>query len=311
MNRISHILVVVDPSEDGAQAAVDKAGHLAASLHASLELLICDIQSAHETDALSLRARTTSASTTRLLDLLDALAAPLRARGTEVTVRVIHGNSLHESLLEYLHGSNADLVIKDTHHHSLARRTLLRNTDWYLARECPVPLLLTKNKAWSPRPIIMAAVDPGQPSERAAALDRDILRGAAFLAGSLQGELHVIHTFVPAAFAAVVAAGGRSTTREYSEALQIENSFRRAQIEHFVGGFGLVPEQVHIEMGTPEDCLAGTVTKYRTDVMVMGSSLHGRWHRMVVGSTASTILESLPCDIFIIRSADGARPVIL
>jgi hypothetical protein len=34
--------------------------------------------------------------------------------------------------------------------------------------------------------------------------------------------------------------------------------------------------------------------------MVMGASSHGRWHRMLVGSTLSTVLESLPCDIIVI-----------
>jgi len=46
MNRISHILVVVDPSTKGRQAAVDKAAYLARCGHATVELLICDIPSA-------------------------------------------------------------------------------------------------------------------------------------------------------------------------------------------------------------------------------------------------------------------------
>jgi nucleotide-binding universal stress UspA family protein len=40
------------------------------------------------------------------------------------------------------------------------------------------------------------------------------------------------------------------------------------------------------------------------DVVVIGASAHGRWHRMIVGSTTATILESLPCDILIVRPAD-------
>jgi hypothetical protein len=45
MNRIGHILVIVDPSEADRQAAVDKAAVLARCLNASIELLICDIDS--------------------------------------------------------------------------------------------------------------------------------------------------------------------------------------------------------------------------------------------------------------------------
>jgi universal stress protein E len=309
MNRISHILVVVDPSVVGQQAAVDKAAHLARCLHASVELLICDIESALDDDVVTLQARKTPPSNTQLLDLLDALAAPVRAQGTEVTVRIIYGKSLHDSLLDYLRGSNADLVVKDTHNHSIAKQTFLRNTDWHLTRGCPVPLLLTKKQVWAQPPMIMAAVDSNQANESAAALDRDILYGAASLAGRLMGDLHVIHTFVPTAFAAVVAAGGRSTTREYSEALQAEISFRYCQMEHLVRAYGVTREHLHVEMGTPEDCMTQTVRKYRTDVMVMGASSHGGWHRMVVGSTASTVLESLPCDILVVRPSDPVQAI--
>jgi universal stress protein E len=309
MKRINLILVVVDPTASGSQSAVDKAGLLAQQLGASVELLICDIESALDDDVVTLRAHQMPASNTQLLDLLDALAAPVRARETEVTVRLIYGKSLHDSLLDYLRGSNADLVVKDTHHHSIAKRTLLRNTDWHLARGCPVPLLLTKKKAWGQPPVIMAAVDPNQANIRAAALDRDILSGAASLAGRLGADLHVIHTFIPAAFATVVAAGGQIMTREYSEAVEVENSFRYCQIEHLVRIFGVTRAHLHVEMGTPEDCLADTVRRYCTDVMVMGASSHGRWHRMVVGSTAATIIESLPCDFLIVRPSDDAQAI--
>jgi universal stress protein E len=309
MNRINHILVVVDPTASGAQSAVDKAGLLAHGLGATVELLICDIESALNDSAVPLHSHEVPLSNTQMLDLLDTLAAPLRAQGTEVTLRVIYGKSLHDSLLDYLRGTNADLVVKETHHHSLAKRTLLRNTDWHLTRRCPMPLLLTKKRAWGRPPVIMAAVDPNHESEKAAALDRDILSSAASLAGRLTGDLHVIHTFIPTAFAAAVAAGGRSMTREYSEAVQVENSFRYCQIERLVSTYGVTQAHLHVEMGTPEDCLMDTVTKYHTDVMVMGASSHGRWHRMVVGSTAATILESLPCDFLIVRPSDDAQAI--
>ena len=309
MNQISHILVVVDPSVVGRQAAVDKAALLARRLGASVELLICDIESALDDEVLTLHAHKTPASNTQLLDLLDALADPMRGQGIDVTVRAIYAKSLYDSLLDYIRGSNADLVVKDTHHHSFAKRTFLKNTDWHLMRGSPVPLLLTKKKAWGQPPVIMAAVDPIHADERVAALDRDILKWAASLTGRLTGELHVIHTFVPSAFAAAVAAGRQRMTAEYSEALQVENSYRFRQIEHLVSAYGVTQEHLHVEMGTPEDCLSQTVTQYCTDVLVMGTSSHGRLHRMIVGSTVAALLESMPCDILIVGPFDDAQAI--
>jgi universal stress protein E len=308
VNRVSHILVIVDPSA-GRQAAVDKAALLARCLNASVELLICDIASAHDDHRVIPHPHTAPPSNTQLLDLLETLAAPLRAQGTEVALRIIYGKSLPDSLVDYLPDSKADLVVKDTHHHSFARRTFLRNTDWHLSRACTVPLLLTKAKPWISLPIIMAAVDPNHANPRVAALDREILSNAATLTGRLKGDMHVIHTFVPTAFGTVIAAGGRSTTLEYSDALRAENSFRYSQIEQFVRAYGVAPEHLHVEMGTPEDCLSHLVAKSCADVVVIGASSHGRWHRMIVGSTTATILESLPCDILIVRPADETQPI--
>jgi universal stress protein E len=307
MNQICHILAVVDPTKIGRQAAVEKTALLAGCLGASVELLVCDIESALDDAALSRHTHTTPPSDTQLLDLLDDLAAPLRDQGIVVTVRAIYGKSLPDSLLDYIRGSNADLVVKDTHQHTLAKRIFLRNTDWYLTRGCPVPLLLTKKKEWGRPPVIMAAVNPDHANERVAALEREILYRAASLAGQLNGDLHVIHTFVPTAFAAIVATGRLRMDALYSETLQLENSYIVRQVEHLVSAYGVTQKRLHVAMGTPKDCLSQTAMKYRTDVMVMGTSSHGRWHRMVVGSTAATLIESTPCDMLIVRPFDGTR----
>jgi universal stress protein E len=295
MNRIGHIIVVVNPSAGVSQAAVDKASVLARRLDASVELLICDIETAHEDDLIQLTPRRPAPSSSEFLDLLDQLAAPLRAVGITVKGRTIYGKSLHDSLLSYLCKTRADLIVKDTHHHCLAKRTLLRNTDWYLAHRCPVPVLFTKNTKWAPLPTIMAALGPKGGSACSAELDRQILNCAASLAGGLKGGLHVIHTYVPMALARARNFGG-----ELAAELKVEHAYERGQIEGSARAFGVTPARLHIEMGTPEHCVPDSVLEYRADVIVIGASLHGRWHRMIVGSTASAMLESLPCDVLIV-----------
>ena len=308
MNRINHILVVVDPSVRGRQAAVDKAAILARSFDTSVELLVCDIESARDDHKFALHAHKTHPSNTQLLELLDGLAAPMRAQGLGVTVRVIYGETLHDSLLDYVRGSNADVVIKGTHHHAFARRTFLRNTDWHLANGCPVPLLLTQGRKWGEHPVVMAAVDRAR--ENAAALDRRILNCAALLAEHLTGDLHVIHMYIPAALAAAVASGTLGTTGESAEGLQVENTFRYCQMEHLATVYGVRSERLHVEMGTPDERLIDSVMKYRTDVMVMGASSHGSLHRMLVGSTMSTVLETLACDVLVVRPDDPTKSAI-
>src|ERR1700761_2482773 len=215
MSPIKHILVVVDPTADERQASIDKAMILARCLHASIELLICDIDAKKRDPFLRL-----SAETEEMLpvvppeDLLDRLAAPLRNQGLEVTVRIVRGDCLHPAILDYLRSSGATLLVKDTHHHSLPRRTFLRNTDWYLAHGTTVPLLLTKNTVWAKTPRIMAAIDQNTEKADVARLDRKILRCATALASGLAAELEVIYAYVPEALAAAVSSGSPPVTTE-------------------------------------------------------------------------------------------------
>jgi universal stress protein E len=310
VSQIAHILVVLDPSANGPQSAVDKAAHLAQCMDASIEMVICNVASTPHDTVIPLHAHAAAPPNARLLDLLEAYAAPARAAGLNVSHRLIHGKkSLDDSLLDYIRDSNADLVVKDTHHHSLAKRTRLTNTDWHLFRSCPVPFMLTKNRVWNQPPAIMAAVDPDHANESAVALGRDILYCSASLAGRLSGELHVIHTFIPEAFAKVVAAGQTQLTGEYSDALQLENSYKCWQLEQLVAAYGVTPDRIHIEMGAPRDCALRAVQQYHIDVMVMGASSQGRWQRMIVGRSASTLLETLPCDVLVVNPCDQTQAI--
>jgi universal stress protein E len=302
LNRIGHIIAIVDPSAGAPEAAIEKASVLARHLDASVELLICDIETAHEDDLIRVTPRRRARNSSEFFDLLDQLAAPLRAVGIKVKGRTIYGSSLHDSLLSYLGKARADLIVKDTHHHCLAKRTLLRNTDWYLAHRCPAPILFTKTKKWAPQPTIMAALGPKRASACSAELDLQVLHCAASLAGGLKSDLHVIHTYVP-----VALAHPRNLSAQMATELEVELAYERGQIEASAGAFGVTPSRLHIEMGTPERCLPDSVTEYHADVIAIGASLHGRWHRIFVGSTASSVLESLPCDVLTITPLSAAR----
>jgi universal stress protein E len=295
INRIGHIVVIVDPSAGVSQVTVDKASVLARSLDASIELLICDIETAHEDDLIRAQPHRPPPTSTDFFNLLDQLATPLRAAGIQVHTRTIYGKSLHHSLLAYLRKSRADLVVKDTHHHSLAKRTLLRNTDWYLAHRCPVPVLFTKTREWATLPIIMAALGPKSAGVSATVLDHQILNRAASLAGGLNSNLQVIHTYVPLALTRARSSGSQLATD-----LAVEEAYERGQIEEQASAFGVTAARLHIELGRPERCLPDLVMEYHADVIVIGASLHGRWHRIIVGSTASSVLESLPCDLLVV-----------
>src|ERR1700726_2144451 len=116
MDRITDILVIVNPLV-GDQPAISKAATLARWLGAGIELLICNTQNPR-TDNVDSR--------------LEQMADPLRDDGIDVTTHVISGDSLHEALTAWMRDSPADLVVKDTHHHSFVKRTFTTSMDRHL-----------------------------------------------------------------------------------------------------------------------------------------------------------------------------------
>ena len=141
----------------------------------------------------------------------------------------------------------------------------------------------------------MAALGAKSASGCPPELDRQILECAARLAGGLKGDLHVVHTYVP-----IALARARNSGAELATELEVEHSYERSQIEASTSAFGVTPGRVHIEMGTPERRLPDSVMENRADVIIISASLHGRWHRIFVGSTASSVLESLSCDVLVV-----------
>src|SRR5579863_10338167 len=167
MDQITDILVIVDPLVRD-QPAVEKAAALARWLGAGIELLICDSSRPREAHLEGEPPPLSNA-------LLERLAEPLRDDGLDVTTHLISGDPLHQAVNAWMRNSPADVVVKDTHHHSFAARAFATSTDWHLIRTCPVPLLLTKPKCWASPPVLMAAVDPGHVHDVPAALDHLIL----------------------------------------------------------------------------------------------------------------------------------------
>jgi universal stress protein E len=309
MSPIKHILVVVDPMGGERQSAVDKAMTLAQCFHASVELLICDLPLDRRNPVHCLSAETHEKPPIVPPDyLLERLAIPLRNQGLEVTSRIVFGESLHIAILEYLRSSNAMLLVKDTHHHSLPRRTFLKNTDWYLAHSSTVPLLLTKNRIWARPPRIMAAIDRQLEKADVAALNRRILQCASALADGVTADLQVIHAYVPVALAAAVSTGSPTDSADIARSLTCESTFIQSQIESFARTCGVKPSSLHVEMGTTTERLINSVRQHAIDIVVIGGSSHGGWHRTVVGSTASALLELLPCDLLVVRREDDSRP---
>ena len=140
------------------------------------------------------------------LKRLEALAAPLREQGIDVTAAVLRGRPGQELVREVI-GHAPDLLIKDTR---TSGEPLLSSTDWHLLRDCPCAVLVVRRPQAGPgNPRILVAVDPAPiprpigptshdddpEAEVKHALNVKIMAMAADLAERSQGELHVLHAW--------------------------------------------------------------------------------------------------------------------
>ena len=307
MDPIRNILVIVDPSAD-LHPAVDKAALLAEKFDARLELYICDTKASREVRiAEHARRHAQQPLVVDLKSILEEMARPLRRHGLDVTTEVECADPLHLALIDRAQRTTADLIVKDTHHHSLAKRTFITNTDWHLIRACPMPLLLTKPNSWVHVPRIFAAVDPGHANDKPELLDNRIVECAALFAKRLGGELHLLHVYLPASIVAAAAGGGPPTPIPVSADEQArEEEQQRRRLRDLITDYRVVHENVHLKVGGPAQVLPHMAGALRADILAMGAISRTGMKRVFVGSTAEDVLEHLPCDALIVKSPDFA-----
>ncbi|HEY8538571.1 MAG TPA: universal stress protein, partial [Steroidobacteraceae bacterium] len=210
-------------------------------------------------------------------------------------------------LLERTKTTCADLVVKDTHHHSILKRTLITNTDWHLIRGCPVPLLLTKPKTWTSAPVLAAAVDPGHVNDKPVVLDNRILEWAASFRDRLQGSLRVIHAYLPAVLVAEAVSGMPAMMNVLTPKMMAEEQQRALdRVVELVSPYNVSLESVTVEMGVASEVLPRFAEEIGADILVMGAISRSGLQRIFIGSTAERVLEHVPCDVLVIKPPDFA-----
>lgn len=312
MQSIDKILCVVDPTTS-VQPAMHRAAWLANNVGAELDLFVCYyseyLSGERFLDAPSLR-KARAEVVSRNLDYLNKIAEPLRSAGLTVQTNVVWDHPLYEGVVRHATETGAQIVFKDTHHHSAMDRALLTNTDWNLIRTCPVPLWLVKPSDLHKQPVFVAAIDPTHEHDKPASLDDCILGMTGLLAGKTSADMHVFHSFDPRiALATATANAYIPASLPYEE---IEKDMRELHGRHFekvLGSYEFDDDHKHLISGATHEELPAIAKKLGADVIVMGAIARNRWKRLFVGATAERTLEHLPCDLLIIKPDWFETPV--
>ncbi len=296
--RDDTILVIIDPTAQAHQPALERAAWLAREAGARLELFACEYDPDLDSDRV---APSASPARQRALDsrrdALEALAAPLRRQGLTVSVDVVWEHPFGTAIVHKAAAHDYWLVAKDTHHQNVVQRTLLTNVDWHLIRNCPAPLLLVKERKPAAEPNVLAAVDPVNEHDKPAALDDRILTFAADLSRVLRGRLHLVHSYATPLGAELPP-----------DAVELIAQQHRAALAKFLNTHATLAARQHLYEGVAHESLQQAATEHAADFVVMGAVARRGLKRLFIGSTAERVLDRLPCDLVIIKPIDFEVP---
>ncbi len=312
MHELSKILAVIDPTVKE-QPGMHRAAWLAGKTGAELELLVCYYNEYLSGDRLfdspSLEKARNEVIGSHSKQL-EQLAEPLRKDGITVKTSAVWDHPLYEGIVRHVVSTGADLVVKDTHHHSAVTRALLTNTDWNLIRTCPAPLWLVKPIDLQDEPVFIAAIDPMNEHDKPAALDDEILQTSKFMADKVGGQVHAFHSYDPRIAVATATANAYiPVSLPFDEIEQQMHEDHQKRFHEITSFHGIDDNKLHLVAGLTHEELPIVAEELKAAAVVMGAVSRNRWKRLFIGATAERTLEYLPCDLLIIKPDWFQTPV--
>jgi universal stress protein E len=306
MREISQILCVVDPTAES-QPALERAAWIARSTGAELELFICYYNEYLTADG-PFDAPSLDEARKEIVDghekYLEELAAPLRQSGLTVRTTFLWDHPLYRGIVRHAAAIGADLVFKDSHHHSAISRALLSNTDWNLIRSCASPLWLVKVGDYPEKPVLIAAIDPMNQHDKPAALDDEILVLTKSVAGAAGGEVHAFHAYDPRlALSAATANAYIPVSLPFDEIEAQMREQHKTRFDEITDFHEIGAGCAHLVSGAAHEELPELAQELEASLVVMGAVARNRLQRLFIGSTAERTLEHLPCDLLIVKPA--------
>ena len=304
------LFAVKDP--DGRHRAVfDKAIRVAKALGADLEFFNA-VSTPVFLEVTPLRGHSVAEIKRETLAIrrgqIDKLVARAKKLGVAATGSVEWDYPPHEAIVRRARRIRAGLIIAQCHEGRRLAPWLVHLNDWELLRESPVPVLLLKSaRAWQ-RPTILAAVDPSHAHAKPSGLDMSIVGEARAYARKLGGKLALMHANYPQVFS--IAAGDPAldpATMAITYEAQKERD--RRDFERFAKRANVPESQRYLVDGSPDDAIPAIARKTRASFVVMGALSRSGLKRVFIGNTAERVLQSLPCDVLVVKPKRAARAI--
>ncbi len=211
----------------------------------------------------------------------------LAKKGYQVDCRVHWTYPRYEQIAKEAIDLDIDLVVQHAHMRLPHEKHNLSHDSWQLIKSCPKPLLLTKDNDWGEKPIILAAVDPVHSHHKPLGLDFKILDAAMQAQRLVGGTTHVVHACAESA-------------RPFANKEAIRATHESA-LRELLADYDLPESSVHLLDETPMNAIVHCQDHLHTDITVIGALSRSRLAEMIIGNTASRVLDYVKSDLLIVR----------
>jgi universal stress protein E len=304
MRTIRRILVAVKDLDAKALPEVAKAAQLARALGAKLEIfhaistpVYVDPYTGTANDLRKIERDGIADQQARL----ERIAERTRRHGVTVTTHVAWDYPNHEAILRRARRTAAGLIVIRTHEGARGPKWLMRSTDWELLKLAPMPVLLVRTtRAWL-HPPVLATVDPSHRHAKPARLDGEILALASEVAQRMRGSLHAMYAYVPPSIAGAATLAQDPGQSAYLLSDAEAEAHAHVMLRRAVRKLRVPPQRRHVVASEAVLAIPSTARGLRAQVVVMGALSRSGLKRLFIGNTAERVLDSVPCDVLIVR----------
>jgi universal stress protein E len=291
MRPVNSILIVLSREGDPSKV-IQRGVRLARCFKAHIELFLCEAECAyvleHQYHAGGIDAAR-RASLAKSRAWLERIWRSLDVSDLSVSMEAVCETPQYEAVRRKVERSRPDLVIRGIGRGS---DCTFSASDADLVRTCPAPLLLTRGRPWKSRPTVAAALDiSGADSPE---LIRTILLAAEGITEACGASLELVYAMRP--------EGARSDAPLRSARDLLTD--RAAAVE-------VHPREAHVLIGEPVSAISEFVAEHSCDFVVLGALTHRDSMTALVGTLTGYLVETLECDLLLVRPPSEAAAAAL
>lgn len=258
-----------------------------------------------------------AATAKEALRALKALAAP-HANRMKISLEVQSGVLFLETVRTVLR-NGYDLVVKASQEHDYLP-SLFGSEDMHLLRKCPCPVLITKPDENERYRVVLAAMDyeasESYPVERKS-MNSTILELSSALALDQGAALHLVHAWEPLATKKIRLRGDR---HDFVGVVERERARQQKALQKILktlreivgaAAFAALNPQINLPQGSPRTMIPTVAAELSADIVVMGTVARTGIAGFIIGNTAESILNRLPCAVLAVKPPGFSTPVTL